>query len=83
MNGYPSINCVNCGSGFINYISQDEEGTQINVKKAYAISNNAIYFADSSDYLTALYDICRILKPDVDNSEIGKKYIGITCFWIL
>ncbi|KHD14359.1 hypothetical protein [Clostridium butyricum] len=42
--------------------------------KAFAIANNAIYFNDRSDYLTALYEICEMLKP-IDCTEIGKKYI--------
>lgn len=42
--------------------------------KAFAIANNAIYFNDRSDYLTALYEICEMLKP-IDCAEIGKKYI--------
>ena len=44
-------------------------------KKAYAIANNAIYFDDNSDYLTALFEICRALKPDINEEEIGKTYM--------
>ena len=40
--------------------------------KAFAIASNAIYFNDRSDYLTALYGVCEMLKP---HEEIGKKYI--------
>ncbi len=43
--------------------------------KAFAIANNAIYFNDRSDYLSALFDVCTMLKPKFECSEIGKKYI--------
>lgn len=46
-----------------------------NVKKAYAIANNAIYFNDNSDYLTALYEICKVLNPQVDTDRIGNSFI--------
>jgi hypothetical protein len=46
-----------------------------NVKKAFAIANNAIYFNDSSDYLTALYQICKTLNPEIEDELIGSKYI--------
>jgi hypothetical protein len=46
-----------------------------NVKKAFAISNNAIYFNDRSDYLGALYDICKALNPELNEELIGKNYI--------
>ncbi len=45
------------------------------IEKAFAMANNAIYFNDRSDYLTSLYDVCNMLKPKIDYSEIGKKYI--------
>lgn len=44
-------------------------------QKAFAIANNAIYFADRSDYLSALYDVCKVLNPDFDIEKIGSKYI--------
>jgi len=47
-----------------------------NVKKAFAIANNAIYFNDNSDYLTALYQICKILNPEIADELIGSKYIA-------
>lgn len=46
-----------------------------NVKKAFAIANNAIYFNDNSDYLTALYEVCKALNPDIEDALIGSKYI--------
>ncbi|WP_287822808.1 hypothetical protein [Clostridium sp.] len=45
------------------------------LEKAFAVANNVIYFDDSSDYGTALYEICQILKPEIDAYDIGKKYI--------
>lgn len=43
--------------------------------KAFAIANNAIYFNDRSDYLSALWDVCKILKSPLSEDEIGKKYL--------
>lgn len=44
-------------------------------EKAFIIANNAIYFNDRSDYLSALYDVCKALNPKLDESLIGSKYI--------
>lgn len=46
-----------------------------NVKKAYAIANNAIYFNDNSDYLSALHEICTVLNPQVNLEQIGNSFI--------
>ncbi len=46
-----------------------------NVKKAFIIANNAIYFNDNSDYLTALYEVCHTLSPNIEEELIGKEYI--------
>ena len=46
-----------------------------NVKNAFAIANNAIYFNDRSDYQTALYEVCMALNPTMDVNLIGSKYI--------
>lgn len=46
-----------------------------NVSEAFKIANNAIYFNDRSDYLSALYDVCRTLKPNEDVEKIGIKYL--------
>lgn len=46
-----------------------------NIEKAYAIANNAIYFSDNADYETALYQVCKALKPSVDDEDIGKEFI--------
>lgn len=40
------------------------------IEKIYTIANNAIYFNDNHDYLTVLYEICELLKP---NHKHGKK----------
>ena len=45
------------------------------IEKAFIVANNALYFNDSSDYVTALWEICSILMPEVPNDEIGEKYI--------
>lgn len=48
------------------------------IEKAYAIANNAIYFNDNSDYLSALYEVCMVLKPTEDVEKIGTDYIDGT-----
>lgn len=45
------------------------------VNKAFKVANNAIYFDDSSDYLSALYEICLILNPKLDSESIGLSYM--------
>lgn len=49
--------------------SEKEQLAQI-----FEIANNAIYFQDSSDYLTVLYAICKIIKPG--NETIGDVFIN-------
>ena len=34
-------------------------------KEVFKIANNALYFADNSDYGTALWEILRELKPEM------------------
>lgn len=46
-----------------------------NALEAFKTANNAIYFNDRSDYLSALYEVCKILNPDIKPDDIGKKYI--------
>ncbi|MBY6838653.1 hypothetical protein [Clostridium botulinum] len=43
--------------------------------KAFAIANNAIYLNGKRDYLSVLFDVCTMLNPKFECSEIGKKYI--------
>ena len=58
------------------HIKENERLTiQERREKAFAIANNAIYFNDRSDYLSALFDVCTMLNPKFECSEIGKKYI--------
>jgi len=45
------------------------------MNKAFKVANNAIYFNDSSDYLTALCEICEILRPSDYKHEDGEEYI--------
>jgi len=42
-------------------------------EKIKAIANNAIYFDDSSDYRSALYDICKELQ--MCDGDIGVSFI--------
>lgn len=46
-----------------------------NIMKAFKIANNAIYFNDSSDYLSSLYDICEAIAPEIYKDKIGKQYL--------
>lgn len=46
------------------------------MEKAFIIANNVLYFDDSYDYGTALYQICSVLFPNRDE-EVGKKYIDL------
>jgi hypothetical protein len=43
----------------------------------FRIANNALYFADSSDYSNALWEILEYLRPDLfeDDSEPELHYI--------
>ena len=45
------------------------------INRAYAAANNAVYFADGSDYLTALYEACMELIPENDPDCIGTEFI--------
>lgn len=47
---------------------------QEKINQAFALANNAIYFNDRSDYLSALWDVCKYLQPE--NEEIGEQYIS-------
>jgi hypothetical protein len=46
-----------------------------NVKRAFAIANNAIYFNDNSNYGTVLYQVCKALNPELEDELIGSRYI--------
>lgn len=43
------------------------------INKIFTIANNAIYFRDDSDYLTALYEICNVIKPN--DETVGEQFI--------
>ena len=43
------------------------------IHKAYATANNAVYFNDGSDYMSALFNVCKTLKPLAPNT--GETYI--------
>lgn len=45
------------------------------IEKAFAIANNTIYFNDRSDYLSALYEVCKALNPNLEDRLIGNEYI--------
>lgn len=44
--------------------------------KAFAIANNAICSHDNSDYLNALYEVCKTLNSHIEDELIGSKYIN-------
>lgn len=50
------------------------DNRQLITSKAFAVANNAIYFNDCSDYLSALYEVCNELNSDSEY-EPGKEYI--------
>lgn len=50
-----------------------EEHINEKLNTIFQIANNAIYFQDNSDYLTALYEICAVINPGDEN--IGQKFI--------
>jgi len=35
--------------------------------EVYKIANNALYFNDNSDYETTLYEILKVLNPDLED----------------
>ena len=41
-------------------------------KEVYKIANNALYFNDNSDYETALYEILKVLNPELEDYPILK-----------
>lgn len=47
--------------------------TEEKLNKIFKIANNAIYFDDNSDYKTALYEICNVIKPN--DETIGEGFI--------
>jgi hypothetical protein len=63
---------VRCG---MHIVEKERLTTSERNKKAFAIANNAIYFNDNSDYLSALYQVCKMLNPQDEENLIGKKYI--------
>lgn len=36
-------------------------------KEIYKIANNTLYFNDNSDYKTALYEILKVLNPELED----------------
>lgn len=48
-------------------------GMRQRIQKALATANNALFFNDSSNYRTALWDIC--LACGMDEISIGAEYI--------
>lgn len=59
-------------NAFAQYEAVQPEGV---LKEIYEIANNVIYLADNSDYLSALYEICQKIRPDLDPEYVGMKYL--------
>ena len=58
------------------HIVEDERLTSFERNnKAFEIANNIIYFNDNSDYLSALYEICIMLNPNIQENKIGTEFI--------
>lgn len=44
------------------------------INKVFKIANNSIYFGDNDNYLSALYEICKVIS--VENvKEFGIEYL--------
>lgn len=64
---------------YINILKESEKKDKM-INEAYKEANNYLYFADSSDYEVALYEVIRSLKPELkekwDNGDYETlKYI--------
>ncbi len=46
-----------------------------NVVKVVKVANNAIYFSDSDNYLSALNEVCTLLLPVELHNKIGEQYL--------
>ena len=55
----------------ISFFIQINSYFELKVTKIFEIANNAIYFRDNSDYLTALYEICHVINPD--DESVGER----------
>ena len=53
------------------YLSKEHliETTLNDLNKIYKTANNALYFNDSSDYKSALWEIMSIINPLIDDYE--------------
>jgi hypothetical protein len=69
-----AINIQNCNG--IDTPAEKLQRFEEKENKAFSIANNVIYFNDRSDYLSALYEVCKALKPTIEDEKIGIKYIG-------
>lgn len=49
------------------YLNLDEATKKI--IKSFVIANNALYFNDSSDYVSALWEICSVLNPEIFDKD--------------
>lgn len=45
------------------------------INEIFRLANNGVYFETKGDYLDALYCICKIVHPDINDAKIGKSYI--------
>lgn len=57
------------------YLNMDEMTKKI--IEAFMIANNALYFNNSSDYASALWEICSLLNPGVYKDEEADKLLFI------
>ena len=54
-------------------LSEEVKRLRDKMEHIFAIANNAIYFDDSSDFASALYEIASLIDPD---RCVGDNYIG-------
>ncbi|MBY6916025.1 hypothetical protein [Clostridium botulinum] len=70
-----SSNPVRVEEQGLHVVEVDRLTTNERNEKAFAIANNALYFNDRSDYKSALWEVCNMLKPKFCCDDIGKKFI--------
>jgi hypothetical protein len=73
--GSPGPECINDLLDTIADKDSQIEQLKAQVEAAFAAANNAIYFNDNSDYLGALYEVCKAIKPSMEVDLIGSKCI--------
>lgn len=61
--------CNSCGCRMSGKREALNRRADVWIIKVLEIANNALYFNDRSDYQTALYQILRVIKPDMFDED--------------